>query len=301
MQFTGELAALATAILWSFTSIFFTLASQRIGSYHLNKVRIPLAVFFLAGMLLLKSGRLLPPDVQNESYYYLIASGIIGLSIGDFFLFSSFVVLGTRLTMLIFASSPILAALMAWMMLGEHLGFLAILGILLTIGGIIWVVSERQPSTQKNQPKIRKKLFPGVLLALGAGAGQAAGLVLAKAGMEGNLDPLPATFIRMSAAAIAVWMFGFIRNDNLQTLKKLNTRKTWLFTIGGSICGPFLGVWLSLISVKHTEAGIAAAIMATVPVIVIPLVIFVFKEKVSSRAVIGAFITVAGVAILFLT
>jgi len=301
MQFTGELAALATAILWSFTSIFFTLASQRIGSYHLNKVRIPLAVFFLAGMLLLKSGRLLPPDVQNESYYYLIASGIIGLSIGDFFLFSSFVVLGTRLTMLIFASSPILAALMAWMMLGEHLGFLAIFGILLTIGGIIWVVSERQPSTQKNQPKIRKKLFPGVLLALGAGAGQAAGLVLAKAGMEGNLDPLPATFIRMSAAAIAVWMFGFIRNDNLQTLKKLNTRKTWLFTIGGSICGPFLGVWLSLISVKHTEAGIAAAIMATVPVIVIPLVIFVFKEKVSSRAVIGAFITVAGVAILFLT
>jgi drug/metabolite transporter (DMT)-like permease len=36
------------------------------------------------------------------------------------------------------------------------------------------------------------------------------------------------------------------------------------------------------------------------PVIMLPLVKYIYKDKLSWRAIIGAFVTVAGVAILFI-
>lgn len=300
MPFTGELAALGTAFLWSFTSMFFTSASRRIGSYHLNKFRIPFAAIFLATMLLVTTGRLLPENISTSSYYYLILSGIIGLSIGDLCLFTAFVIIGTRLTLLIFAVSPVIAAVIAWMMLGEQLGIFATAGIIITISGIAWVTAERQTVNNSRKDKSDRKGV-GILLAVGAAAGQAAGLVLAKAGMGETLDPLPATFIRMVAAAAAIWIFGLFRGDTLDTLRKIRDHRSMLLAVGGSICGPFLGVWLSLVAVKYTETGVAAAIMATVPVMIIPLVIVFYHEKVSMRAFIGALITTGGVILLFLS
>jgi drug/metabolite transporter (DMT)-like permease len=299
MPYAGELAALSTAVLWSFTSIFFTLSGRRIGAYHLNKFRIPFAVVFLGAMLLITSGRLLPGGIKASSYGYLILSGVIGLSLGDLCLFRAFIVLGTRLTMLIFAASPIITAVFAWIMLGERLNPVAVFGIVITIAGIIWVTAERQfkENAASTAPGSR---IQGILLALGGAAGQAIGLVLAKAGMGNDLAPLPATFLRMIAAAAAIWLIGIVRNDTGETLKKARDKRAMLFALGGSIGGPFLGVWLSLIAVRHTQTGIAAAIMATVPVLVIPLVVIFYKEKVSLRAIFGAVLAAGGVAILFL-
>ncbi len=300
MSFVGEFAALATAALWSFTSIFFTLASRLIGSYQLNKLRIPLAAIFLFGMLFIITGRLWPENVGSPAYLYLIISGIIGLSLGDLCLFRAFVIIGTRLTLLIFAVSPIIAAITAWIMLGEKLGGYAIFGILITISGIWWVTVERPLDNNSKSGQFGSKGL-GIILAIAAAAGQAIGLVLAKAGMGDTLAPLPATLIRMVGATAAIWLFGIFKGDTIETLGKIKNRKMMLLALGGSICGPFLGVWLSLVAVKHTEAGVAMAIMGTVPVLVIPLVIIFFKEKVSLRALIGAVITAAGVAILFLS
>jgi drug/metabolite transporter (DMT)-like permease len=298
MLYAGELAALTTAMLWSFTSIFFTSAGRRIGSYHLNKFRIPFASVFLAIMLLVTSGRLFPEGASSDSYYYLILSGIIGLSIGDLCLFTAFVMIGTRLTLLIFAVSPIIAALIAWIMLAEKLGLVAIGGIVITIAGIGWVTAERQTDATGQRRNVRK--WQGILLAVCAAIGQAAGLVLAKAGMGETVSPLQATFIRMIAAAAAVWLFGLLKGDNAETISKIKDRRSMWLALGGAVCGPFLGVWLSLVAVKYTETGIAAAIMATVPVLVIPLVIIFYHEKVSLRAIIGAIITASGVALFFI-
>jgi len=298
MPYLGEFAALGTAILWSFTSIFFTSASRRLGSYYLNKFRIPMAAVFLMGMLLIIDGRILPAGISSTSYYYLIASGIIGLSLGDLCLFSAFLIIGTRLTLLVFAASPIITTIIAWLLLDETLNIYAITGIFITIAGIAWVTAERQKNgNSQNQPSRSRAL--GVLLALGGATGQAVGLVLAKAGMGDSVDPLPATFIRMVAAAGAIWLFGLFKGDTIKTLKKMSDRRAMLLAIGGAICGPFLGVWLSLVAVRHTATGIAAAIMASVPVLVIPLVIIFYHEKVSLRALIGAVIAVGGVVLLF--
>ncbi len=258
-----------------------------------------MAVIFLSILLLFLNGNLFPENVSDSAWSYLIVSGIIGLTLGDLCLFSAFVVIGTRLTLLIFASSPIIAALIAWPLLDEGLGWYSLIGIIVTILGIVWVISERSSNGARSFD--RKTLIIGILLSLGGAAGQAIGLVLAKKGMTDQIDPLNATLIRMLAAGLAAWLIGMFRRDNIKTIKRLKDRTASLLAIGGSITGPFLGVWMSLVAVKYTSTGIAAAIMATVPVLVIPLVIIFYKEKITARAIIGALIAAGGVAILFLS
>jgi len=300
MIYAGELAALLTAFLWSFTTLFFTSAGRLIGSRWVNRIRIPMAVILLGTLYFITSGYFWPSGVNSKSYLYLAASGVIGLTLGDSFLFKALVIMGPRRTLVVFATWPIIASVTAWITLGETLGILALSGIALTIAGVIWVTAERQFETEE-KPKYAESgsIRLGIILALLAAAGQAIGLVLAKAGMGENLEPLPATLIRMAAAAVAVWILSLFGRDLKNIATIIKNKKALAFTLGGAICGPFLGVWMSLTAVHHTATGTASAIMSIVPILVIPLVIIFYKEKVSLRAIVGAVIAVAGVIILF--
>ena len=104
----------------------------------------------------------------------------------------------------------------------------------------------------------------------------------------------------MIAAAVTIWTYALLRGQARSTLLLLRQPSIARAVIAGAILGPFLGVWLSLIAVKYVEAGIAATIMATVPVLILPLVVLIYREKVSPRAVFGALVAVGGVAMLFL-
>jgi len=68
----------------------------------------------------------------------------------------------------------------------------------------------------------------------------------------------------------------------------------------GSVFGPFLGVSFSLYAVQHANTGIASTIMAIVPVLIIPASVLFLHQKVTLKDVIGAAISVCGVALFFL-
>jgi drug/metabolite transporter (DMT)-like permease len=77
-------------------------------------------------------------------------------------------------------------------------------------------------------------------------------------------------------------------------------KRAFMLTAAGSVLGPFLGISFSLIAVEYTNVGIAATIMAIVPILMVPMVRVVYKERLSWRAVVGACVAVAGVGMLFL-
>jgi len=294
----GELAALGTASCWTLASLVFTLIGRRIGAFNLNKLRIPVAVLFLGGMLAATGEFAQAASVGLSDYGWLGVSGVIGLVLGDSCYFGALVILGPRRATLLMSAAPVMAALLAWPSLGEHLGWLAWTGILVTLGGIAWVTAERD---FHNNGATHGSKTLGILLGFGGAAGQAIGLVIAKKVLVGSaISPLLATFTRMVAAAIVIWAYASVRGQIRSTLSLLRQRVVLLAVIAGAVLGPFIGVWLSLISVKHIEAGVAATIMATVPVLVLPLVVLVYRERVSARAVLGAIVAVGGVAMLFL-
>jgi len=294
----GELAALTTSVLWATTSTFFTLGGRMVGSVVVNRIRLLLAIglLLLAHLVLRQS---LPTDLALDRLFWLGISGVIGLALGDAFLFQGFVMVGPRLSMLMMSLAPVIAVLLAWIFLGEQLSVLQICGILLTIGGIAWVVTDGN-GKGANQLD-RRVFFIGILFALGGATGQAVGLVTAKQGMYGDFPALSATLIRMLAAALVVWLVTIFRRQVIPTFRKLSEKKgAFRYILVGSIVGPFLGVTFSLIAIQNTEVGIASTLMALPPVLLLPISYFVFGERYRWRAVLGTFIALSGVALLFL-
>jgi drug/metabolite transporter (DMT)-like permease len=291
----GEAAALATSLLWAFTSIFFTLASGRIGALEVNRLRLLMAVLLLGASHAALTGDAFP-RADWASWLWLGASGLVGLTVGDTLLFQSLVELGPRRAMLVMSSWPIFSALLAFLFFGELLSATELLGIACTVGGIAWVIRERNPGAFATGGSHTR----GVLCALGGAACQALGLVLAKQGLASGLAPLPGTLIRMIVAAAGLWAVTLAAGRAGRTVSKLRDRRALLFTSAGAVTGPFLGVWMSLLAVSRAKVGVASALMALVPILLLPIVRVVFAERVSLRAVLGTLLSFVGVLLLFI-
>jgi len=127
-------------------------------------------------------------------------------------------------------------------------------------------------------------------------------LIFAKAAfVEGPIDGFVATLVRIAASLIVMVPVGVIASRTTSGFHVLRTdRRALALTALGALFGPFFGITFSLIAISNTGVGIAATLMSTVPILMLPLVYFVNKERLSGKAVVGAFVAVAGVAILFL-
>lgn len=293
----GELAALATSVAFSFGSTFLTLAGRRVGSMVLNRTRLVLSIIFLMVTHWIVLGIPLPIQAEPERWLWLGLSGIVGLVVGDIFLFQAFVWIGPRLSMLMMSLAPVVAAFEAWLFLGETISLVQVGAILLTLGGVAWVVMGRNPSG--NNPS--RHYARGILYGLGGAFGQATGLVLAKNGLGGDFSPISANIIRMITAAVVLWLITFIQREAKTTLQTLiKNRRGMLFILLGTFAGPFLGVSFSLLAIQHAEVGIASTLMALPPVFLLPISYFVFKERYRWGAIAGTFLAIAGVALLFL-
>ena len=296
-NYTGELAALATAFFWAVTAMAFEVASRKIGSIAVNMIRLVLAFIFLSIFNLIARGLILPTDAGIHEWVWLSISGLVGFVFGDYFLFRAFAAISARIAMLIMTLVPPITALIGWMILGESMTLLEVTGMLLTISGISMAIFSRR--VEGNNKKIRLS-YPvqGILFALGGAVGQAVGLVLSKYGM-GDYHAFAATQIRIIAGMIGFAIIIIaLRKGNL-IRKALKSRPGMTGTAIGSVFGPFLGVSFSLIAVKYATTGVASTIMAIVPILLIPPAVLFLRQKISWLEVLGAFISVGGVTLFF--
>lgn len=269
------------------------------GSLSLNLVRLVLAFVFLGVYNFVRRGLLLPLDASAEAWGWLFVSGLVGFVLGDMCLFRAFLLIGPRVAMLIMSLAPPIAAVLGWTVLGERISVLGIVGMGVTLVGIAAVVLDRAGDTNAAGVGQKGDTGKGILLAFGGAAGQGVGLVLSKIGMK-TYDPFAATQIRILAGIVGFsLLFTFIGWWG-RTAVAVRDRAALGFAALGAIAGPFVGVSLSLLSIQHTETGVAATIMAMTPVLVIPAVIVLHKEHVSLRAVLGALVAVGGVALLWI-
>ena len=274
----------------------FTAASRRIGSLVVNRTRLVIAAIFLSITHWIVLGTFLPLNAAPDRWFWLSLSGVVGLVLGDIFLFQAFILIGPRLTMLMMSLAPIFAALQAWLFLGETLTGGQVFGILLTLVGIGWVVMEGS-GQNRNDPVYGR----GLLLGLGAAIGQATGLVLAKNGLGGDFSPISANLIRMLSAIVVLWGITFFQGQAKATIQALrNDKKGTLFTTAGAFLGPFVGVSLSLFAIQRVEVGVASTLTSLPPVFLLPISYFIFKERFGWGAVAGTLLAMAGVAALFL-
>lgn len=306
--YAGFAAGLATSLLWALTSLCFAAGGRRIGPTLVNGLRLYVAIVLLTGMAWLTTGDLIPV-LNDRQFILLAASALVGIVIGDQALFTAFVDIGPRLSLLMMSTAPIWAAVLGWIVLGEALAWPAVLGISVTIAGVAWVILERP--TMRADEREHPHRVRGIILALVGSMCQGGGLLISKAGMghgwmepDQHLGPLPATQVRIAVAIvcmtpvlIARWRFQARRNA--LPIPPRTLKLGLLFTALGAFVGPFLGMWMSLVTADLTPVAVAQTLCSLAPVMILPMVALQ-GERVSPRAIFGACVAVGGVALLAL-
>lgn len=323
-MFVGEFIALFVAVSWTVTALFAEVASKRMGSLPLNVVRMTMSLTLLVVTLWLTMGIPWPRYADGGTWGWLLLSGVVGYVIGDYCLMQGYIYIGSRFGQLFMTLSAPTAALTGRLLLGEQMRPLAILGMVITLGGIaLSILSKGEKSEVKL--KLPRK---GVFFAAVAGICQGFGLVLSKIGLQhydaaiaaagmsdrlvpdGAVLPLPlylsvpfaATMIRATIGLLG--FFLLLRVFNKDWRQKLShavhDRRAMWCVLGATVFGPFVGVSASLLATQYTSTGIAQTLFALTPVLIIAPAALLFHQRVTPREVVGAVISVAGVCLFFI-
>lgn len=293
-NYRGELAALAAACLWAASSVVYTILGQRIQPLQLNIAKGIIAIAFIFVHLIVSRQGI--PNLDPVSVQLLLLSGAIGIGLGDTAYFSALNYVGARLTLLIETLAPPVSALLALIFLDEKLSAFAWCGILLTILGIAWVITERNADSAIEIQNRNKGIFWAVLAALT----QAIGAVLSRSALTlSSISPLWSTLWRLFAGvAIAVLILLF-SDRTLQLFSKVIwTRKAVAAILLTAFASTYLGILLQQVSLKYAPAGIAQTLSSTSPLFVLPLVA-VLGDRISLRTILGVSIAIIGIGILF--
>ena len=305
MQYLGEFISIGVAFSWTATALLSEFGSKRLGNLTLNVLRMALALLFSVVLFGVVTGNILPPGASAEACGWMLLSGLVGYVIGDFCLFQCYIIIGSRYGQLFMTLAPLSAALMAWVMLGQQMTLMSILAMLVTLFGISISVLGRG-----EHHKVSLKLpLNGILFAIGAAVCQGVGLVLSKIGMDYYepsasmpewLVPFSANFYRCVAGIIGFTFLLYYRDGMAPLREAVHDKKGLSVATATTIFGPFVGVGFSLMAVQYTAAGIASTLMAMTPIIIVLPAYWLFHEKITWKAILGALISVIGVSLFFL-
>jgi drug/metabolite transporter (DMT)-like permease len=299
-NFKGELAALGAAFLWAIASVVYGRLGRQIPPLELNFLKGIVAIALLI-LTLLYSGQLLP-EINPTALTLLLLSGGLGIGVGDTAYFSAINYLGPRRTLILETLAPPLAALLALIFLQEKLSSASWCGILLTILGVAWVVTERLPNSTPNTTHLTVR---GISWGMLAAVSQANGAVLSRAALaQSSISPLWSTLVRLGAGVLVLVLWLLLKAkqqkapESVSTLKVLQSWQVLGAIALTSFFSTYLGIWLQQTSLKFAPVGIAQTLTSTSPLFVLPLVILM-GETVSSRAILGVLIALGGVGLLF--
>ena len=296
MSYSGEFAALGTAVCWAGSANLFATAAGTMGSRILNRLRITAAWVFLTVAFLAVHRTPWPTWASAPATLALALSGMIGFIFGDTFQFRSIMILGPGRASLLSATAPLFTTALAWPLLQQRPGPLALLGMLLTVSGTAFVISG--PAKQRGGHD-----EGGIAVGIGAGLlgaiGQAGGYVLSKLALKTGLDPLSGTLIRVGCSSIAVWIITGVERQVEPTLAALRDVRSTLFMLGGAFLGPCLGVLLMLTSLHLIDAGVSASITAVAPLFAMLIAAKFHGERLTWRSLVGSVLAIGGIVVLF--
>ena len=290
-NFIGEIAALSGALLWAISSVFYSHLGLKISPLQLNLYKGIIAIALITITLIIQGTAFI--NISSSTIALLSLSGVIGIGLGDTAFFSALNSLGARRTLLLETSSPAIGALLALIFIEEQLTYSAWSGILLTILGIAWVISERNPVNKISLS--RQGIIWGILAAIA----QATGAVISRfALIQSEINPLESSLIRLVGGTVIVLALLFLpRAQQTKARWQLSWRSLGIIAIA-AFGSTYLGIWLQQTSLKFAPTGIAQTFLATSPLFILPIVAWQ-GEKISLRAIVGVVISLTGIALMF--
>lgn len=306
MPYRGELFALLTAMCFTGSGLLFAVASKRSGPLPANQFRLLAGVPVLVVIGFLATGQWWPVDVSTERAVLLVASGLVGLVLGDIGFFHALATIGPRVSTVVMATWPAFTVAIA-AALGRLPDPLVLFGIAMTIAGVLLVLL-RSPDGATWRPGITARMqFSGLAGALLGAAGQAIGFELAGEAMAPaadapmGVDPLQATVVRMTAALVGLQLVAMAARAPGAFVAVLRDRGALHAAAWGALFGPIAGVTLSMLARRYAGVpAVASAVIATTPIFMMPVARMVYGARIGTLGVLGTLLATGGVAVCLL-
>ncbi|MTH97856.1 DMT family transporter [Roseibium sp. RKSG952] len=295
-MYVYELAALGAAALWALTGLVSADPARHLGALAFNRVRMVVVFMMLIAATAVMGGW---QTVDMDRAIPLLISGFIGIFLGDTALFLTMNRLGPRRTGMLFSMNAPMSAVLGWWLLDETLGPYQILGIVLTVLGVVLAIRFGKQKSQLHQwESVKGPLWLGISLGLVAALCQSLGSLIARPVMETGVDPVAASAVRIGAAAFCLVTLTAL------PLKALKPQGALTFPILGMVAlsgflAMGLGMTLILFALEGGDVGIISTLSATTPALLLPLLWWRTREVPAAGAWIGAGLVVAGCGLLF--
>jgi len=302
----GYLIAFLSMFVASVATFPFTDAAREWGSVAINHYRLILAFIVLTILCTFMDKVSLPAVFTSPTalqYLYLSSSGIIGLVIGDYFGFHSMAILGAKQSSIFNTLAPGAALLFGYLFLGETLNIVGIMGVAVSIAGMIWFLKGSGNAEDKainihEYGSMRKGIIYGIL----SGLCQGLHITLSKKGLllAPILSPAHATWIRVFAATVAYFGFTFARGRlKKDVISVINQKRSMIpKATYATIFGLILSIILVMWCVTLCEVSVAQTILSMSPMLVVPMAYIFYKERITYQTIMAAIVSVAGVTML---
>jgi len=292
IPYQGEIAALGAACLWAGATVLFRRAGRAIRPLQLNLLKGVIALIFFLGTVLI--GRIGFGEISAWAVLVMSGAGIINIGIGDTLYFKGLQIIGSRRTLLLQMLSPAMAALLSLAFLQETLTWKGWVGILITVSGVAWVITERTARERGS-----RHMLKGIVFAVLAAVASASGAVLAHAVLiRCHINLWWSVIIRLGAGVIFIVLWMVLRKPQEKQWRLPQGAGIWRLVLIASFFGTFVALFLNQAALRFAPAGIAQTLLSTSPLFVLPIAALA-GEKLTIRAIAGACVAMLGIVLLF--
>lgn len=297
-------AALLAALLFAVSAICAYRSSAQIGGAEANFWRICMATVCL-GLW----ANFFGTAMEGQAFPFFVASGFLGIGLGDTGYFQALPRLGSRRTVLLTQCFiPVFAIMIEWRWLGTKLSIGQLSFIAVILAGVAIALA---PGDHAKIPA--RQLWVGIGYTVFAGLCSAMGAVLSRkayfvAHAAGEFpDPgstgyqrvlggllIPAIILLATKGKSARAHGGVFEEKTLQ-ISGQKWKRIWPWVLGNSLAGQTLGVTCVQWALDKTPTGIVMTICATTPLILLPMTRIVEHERIGRRSLLGASVAVAGI------
>jgi drug/metabolite transporter (DMT)-like permease len=298
----GVALALSTAVVWAISPLFMASVGRRIGAQNTNLLRAALAAIVLAAVVLpayylLRAAPVTWPNPAQCAW--LMASGAVGMVVGDACFYEALVRLGARRAVKVNTLAPVVALLAGWLAQGETLSPRATAGAALVIAAVIYAtVANAAPTDGENREPGKMSplgLWCGIISAACIGLGSVTGRQAFKIA---PLDPITATVVRVGFAATLLWLLTLARGKARQTLAFLKDSAVRSRLAWGTLLGPILGMLCFVSALKFSPAGLVSTLISTSPLVILPVAAAKYGIRIRPAVVLALIAAVIGVAMI---
>ncbi len=300
IPYSGEIAGLATGLLWAIGSFLWSTMKKDLTPVGINLYKVFAGFIILTVGIVVAGQPAWPGHLEGRQIGLLLASGIIGLGIGDIFYFYALLKIGPRRALLLWLTAPPMAAVLGWIFLGESIAPVGWLGIALTLVGIGIVQGEKEEKKGNEETLTRKMIWIGTGAGVLAGLGQAIASVFNKIVLVEDVSAIQVTQLRLVGAVLFLFVWAVVLGRLKSSMSPFRKKKILGVSTLAVIAGTVLGLLGMSYSQRMIPIGLSNTLTSTSILWALPIGLIFFKDRITLRTVFGTAVAFGGVALVFL-